>query len=492
MHYLSKSRLISGWQCGKRLWLEKYQPDDAVVDEGMQYRFDIGNQVGAVAQQQFPDGVLIEHDDELSEALRETENRLAEPGPVTLFEATFQADGVLIRADIFIRDANDRVRLIEVKSSTQVKDYHLQDCAIQLFVLEQLDCQVERVELAHINNQFVYAGDGNYDGLLNFADVTAEAKRLQPTVPQLAAELRALLDGPEPEIRMGKHCSHPFDCAFVQYCRRQEFGPPAEMPVSWLPGGQTLHARLQAEGYRDIRDIPAGQLSDTAEWCRRVAVAGEPELDPAAAAELGALGWPRYYFDFETLAPAVPVFAGTRPYSAQAFQWSCHVEHEDGTLEHTEFLADGNGAPMRPCAEALIEALGDHGPIYMYTGYERSVLNALIELFPDLEAPLQAVCDRLFDLHPVTKRNYYHPDMHGSWSIKAVLPTIAPDLSYADLDEVKVGTDAEIKFLEMINPATAPDRADVLRQALLRYCRLDTEAMVRLAWHLEGRSVHVG
>jgi len=146
-HYLSKSKLISGWQCGKRLWLEKYQPTDAVIDPAMQRRFDIGNEVGDLARQLFPGGILIEHGQELSQALRETENLLAAPGPITLFEATFQADGVLIRADVLVRDEHDAVRLIEVKSSTSVKDYHKQDCAIQLWVLEQLNYNVQQLEL---------------------------------------------------------------------------------------------------------------------------------------------------------------------------------------------------------------------------------------------------------------------------------------------------------------------------------------------------------
>ena len=374
LHYLSKSKLISGWQCGKRLWLEKNQPDDADVSGQTEHVFAIGNQVGEVAQQQFPEGVLIEHDFELGEALRETEERLAEPGPVTLFEATFQADGVLIRADVLIRNEAGQIRLIEVKASTKVKDYHLQDCAIQLWVLEQLNYDVVRVELAHINNQFVYPGDGDYDGLFTYANVTADTRTLQSTVPQLVAEMREVLDGPEPQVPMGRHCTHPFDCSFVSYCDLQENGSSSEVPITWLPGGRTLHTQLREDGYKDIRDIPAGYLTHrAAEWCRRVTVAGEAELNPAATGDFAAFGWPRYYFDFETMAPAVPVFAGMRPYNAQAFQWSCHMELENGLMDHREFLADGDKAPMRSCAESLIDALGNFGPIFVYTSFEDGV-----------------------------------------------------------------------------------------------------------------------
>ena len=343
---------------------------------------------------------------------------------------------------------------------------------------------VTRVDLAHINNQFVYAGDGNYDGLLAFEDVTEQAKEHQGEVQALISRLRDMLSAGEPDINVGPQCTTPFNCGFIDHCT----GPLAEVPVYWLPGGRRAAQQLVDAGYNDIRDIPEGYLRNKkAEWTRRVTVEGEPELDPAAAEELAGLGWPRYYFDFETLAPAVPRFAGTSPYKAEAFQWSCHIEHEDGRLEHAECLPPANQAPMRACAESLIEALGDSGPVFMYSAYERGVIKRLIEHFPDLELPLASILDRLFDLLPVTQRNYNHPDMHGSWSIKAVLPTVAPDLSYADLDIVSVGTQAGDAWLESIAPETPEPRKAELREALLRYCKLDTLAMVRLAWFLEGR-----
>lgn len=494
MHRLSKTKLVNAWQCGKRLWLEKYRPELSVVTPDMQQRFDTGNQVGDIAQALFPDGILIEHNDELELAIEETASRLDEAGSVALFEATFRAQGVLVRADVLVRDEAGQVRLIEVKSSGEVKDYHLQDCAIQLWVLEQCGLSVARVELAHVNKEFVYPGGGDYAGLLTFADVTAEARELQPQVPRLIAEAREVLDGPEPEISPGKHCRKPYPCPLEGHCLTQATGE-AEWPIHWLPGGMTLHSRLLNDGYRDIRDIPAGELTHVnAERCRRVTVSGEPELSSAAADELRAHGWPRYYFDFETLSPTVPVFVGTRPFQMQAFQWSCHVEHKDGRIEHLEFLPDmqldAQEPPMRACAEALIAALGTSGPVFMYHHYERTVINSLIDWCPELTAELQHIDKRLVDLLPITRSNYCHPNLRGSWSIKAVLPTVAADLSYDELTEVTVGTEAGVRFLEMIDAETPVDRVPVLREALLRYCKLDTEAMVRLAWFLEGRQSH--
>ena len=483
--HLSKSRLISGWQCGKRLWLEKYAPELLEYSSATQAAFAVGHQVGAAAQSLFPEGILIGHDQALGQAIAETEELLARPGPITLFEATFEAKGVLIRADVLIRDTDDDLRLIEVKAATGVKDYYLVDCAIQRWVLEQKGLPLKRLELAHINNQFVYAGNGDYQGLFTLVDVLDEAGDLEDEVELLIADMREMLARDEPDTPMGPQCTAPFVCPFYDYC----LGPQPEMPVYWLPGGQAATSRLINAGYDDIRQIPDGFLTNAlAERCRQVSISGVYVLDPAAGEELRSLGWPRYYFDFETMAPAVPLFAGTRPYRAQAFQWSCHIEQEDGFLEHKEFIAEGTEAPMRSCAESLISALGSDGPIFMYSSYERTIIRGFIDLFPDLAELLQQIVDRLYDLHPITKKYYYHPDMHGSWSIKAVLPTVAPDLSYGDLDIVSSGDMAEPAFLEMIDKKTAPERRAALRKALLKYCELDTLAMVRLAHFLEGRA----
>ena len=391
---------------------------------------------------------------------------------------------MLVRADILCREGTGQLHLIEVKAATSVKDYYLVDCAIQLWVIQEAGLPVQRLDLAHINNQFVYAGDGDYRGLFTLVDVLDECHELQDEVDALGGEMREVLSGGEPAIAMGSHCTDPFGCPFQDYCA----GPQPEMPVYWLPGGGTAADRLMDAGYFDIRNIPKGFLTnELAERCRQVSVSGQYFLDPSAAEELRSLGWPRYYLDFETIAPAVPRYAGTRPYSAQAFQWSCHVEYQDGAIEHLEFLADGIEAPMRPCAESLIEALGEEGTVFMYSPYERKIIRGFIGLFPDLAYQLQRIVDRLYDLFPITKKNYYPPDMHGSWSIKAVLPTVAPDLDYGELDIVTNGAMAEPAFLEMIDEDTELKRRGELREGLLKYCELDTLAMVRLARFLEGR-----
>ena len=227
--------------------------------------------------------------------------------------------------------------------------------------------------------------------------------------------------------------------------------------------------------------MPADKLNnDTHLRIHKVVKSGQPEILPQAGEFMRELAYPRYYFDFETVGPAIPVWKGTRPYAALPFQWSCHVEHEDGRLDHLEFLSLNGKPPMRACSEQMIRDMGTEGPILMYTSYEKGVINKLAERFKDLATPLHAIVDRLVDLAPPIKQAYYHPDMKGSWSLKAVLPTIAPDLDYNALEGVHEGTEASNAYLEAINPETSAERKEELRHQLLKYCEYDTLAMVRL------------
>jgi hypothetical protein len=483
---LSKSKILSGIQCPKRLYLEVHHPELAVEDEELARRFSIGHQVGEVAQQLCPDGKLIEYDDGLSRALEETQLLLREPPKNSIFEATFAHDGVLIRADL-LGWGEEGYRLTEVKASTSVKDYHYVDCAIQSWVMEGEGYPLEHIELAHIDNNFIYPGGGDYRGLLHHEDITEGVMALRDQVPGWVENCKPHLAGEMPKIETGSHCTDPFDCPFYDYCSPEE-GP--EYPVSALPRGGKVAEALLAEGIEDIRDIPEGYLrNENHERVRRITASGQPELDPEAGKYLRSLPYPRRYLDFETIQFAVPIWAGTRPYRQLPFQWSCHVEDEPGKLRHAEFLYTSGNAPMRPLDEKLLATLGDDGPIFVYGSFEKTRLTELAEMFPDLSDGLDSLIGRLVDILPLTRRSYYHPEMKGSWSIKAVLPNVAPELNYEDLEEVQHGAEAQLAYLETIDPATATSRHNELKNDLLEYCKMDTLALVKLAYFLQGAEI---
>ena len=476
--YLSKSRLIAAWQCPKRAHLEKHHPELGVITPQVRSLWATGHRVGEVARQLYgtPGSVEIEFDKRIGLLLDRTRELIEGGANFPIFEATFRYEGVLVRVDVLLPD-QPGWRMVEIKASTSVKDYHVLDCAIQDWVLRNSGIDVTAVALAHVNNRFVYPGAGDYDGLLIEHDLTDEIRTLEPAVVDLVDRARDAVTGSPPEVDVGVHCGSPYDCPFLDYC----WPTDTRYPVSGLGGGKAKLGEYVSLGYRDIRDVPAESITaETQQRIHRVTRSGEPELLGGARRALEALPYPRYYLDFETIAPAVPFWAGTRPYGLLPIQWSCHVEESAGRIRHREFLDLSGDPPMRALGLDLIDCLGDAGPVFTWTRYEEGVLKSLAELCPDLAGPLSNIIGRLYDLHPLVKDNYYHPDMLGSWSIKAVMPTISPDMDYAKLDGIREGTAASDGFIEAIQPDVSPDRKAELDEQLRRYCRFDTEAMVEI------------
>jgi hypothetical protein len=486
---LSKSRIMASLQCLKRVHLEVNRRDLSRYSKAAEAAFELGHAIGGLAVDLYggDQGTYIEYrGGSFMKALGQTRQLMQSMFRAPLFEATLQYEGVLVREDVLLpvaADGKDSWRIVEVKASSRIKPEHIHDCAVQAWVHRGAGFPLEAIALAHVDNRFVYRGDGDYNGILSEQDVSERVFDLLPSVPLWVERARAAIAGPMPEVAVGQHCASPYECPFMDFC----WPGDAEYPVTGLGGGRKRLGVWVMNGYRDIRDVPVAEI-DSEQQLRihRVTRAGRPELLPGAREFADSLPYPRFYLDFETVAPAIPVWPGTRPYQTLPFQWSCHIERAPGLMEHAEFLDLSGKPPMRTLAEQLIRDLESRGPVLMYTPYERQVIDGLAAMFPDLAPSLESIVVRLVDLHPVTKTNYYHPGMLGSWSIKAVLPTIAPDMDYASLEGIREGTEASTAYLEAIAPQTPPARKAGIRDALLTYCRHDTEAMVRLVQFFQG------
>jgi hypothetical protein len=487
MQNLSKSKIIAYRQCPKRLWLEIHKPD-LRDDSGSEMVFQIGYEVGDVARGIYdPDhtGDMIDINELGHSAALARSAELLAQGQKPIFEAGVTIDGALAYADVMLPDHSDgtlRWRMIEVKSSTAVKDYHHDDIAVQTYIATTSGVNLTSVSLAHIDNSFVYQGDGNYQGLLYEVDLTEEALFRNEEVRDWIAGAQAVaaLDL-EPEVATGPQCSKPFDCGFCAYCNRDVVSP--EFPLSSLPRlHPTKRVRIEAAGHDDLREVPDEFLNIIQNRVKQCSIAGEQFFDAeGAAADLAPFGFPAYFLDFETVMFAVPIWKGWRPYRQIPFQFSLHRLDESGDLHHTEFLDLSGADPSEPFAKDLVDQCGSEGPVFVYNAaFEKTLIRELTERFPELAPALLAINDRIVDLLPIARNRYYHPSQHGSWSIKAVLPAICPELSYDTLEGVQNGGMAVESYKEAIAPATTPERKQEICRQLLDYCKLDTFAMVRM------------
>jgi len=478
---LSKSKFLAGLQCQKRVYLEVHHPNWASPpDPSLQAVLDMGTEIGALARSRFPGGILIEESYRQREAaLAHTASVSADPATSAIFEGAFEHDGVLVRVDILERiggtdGTSHSWRLIEVKSSSRVKDVHLNDLAIQSEVLHGAGLTLSAIGLMHINTDYGYdGGEIDLHRLFAIVDVTDAVTLRRTEVPAQVAAMKAVLrQNTPPAVEPGHHCHSPYECPFWDHCTKDK-------PARWifhLPGSKQVVSRLVEQGITTIDEIPEDttltvpqrRVKDNVEW-----------ISSSLGTALRTIRYPVHHVDFETVMLAVPRFPATRPYQSIPVQWSNHIEEESGSLTHHEFLHAEPTEPRKQWAEALIESLGTHGSICVYSAYEGAMMRQLAEAFPEFRSAFHAILKRLWDLHPLIKDHYYHPAFNGSYSIKSVLPAVTPSLGYGDL-AIQAGGQAAAEYYRMVFVETDwVERAEI-KDALLRYCARDTMALVEL------------
>ena len=484
---LSKSKITSFEQCPKRLWLQTHRPYLAEPDAGAEARFAAGHEVGDAACTLCSGGIMIEAEPDLAAALQRTQELTSASAQDPLFEATFAHDGVLVRVDIMEPDGLGGWHVAEVKSSTSRKDYHVADLATQLWVLREAGVQVSSAAIRHLNNQFFLTEEGNYQGAFVDTPSLEDAKPLALQRPKLVAEIRSVLDGEEPVRHPGDHCHDPFPCEFAAYCSRDL--EMARYPVSSPPRtGRQLAAKWAEHGIVELEDVPPGSFTNAIHArIHEATLSGVPYHDPDGARRIiGDWAYPRTYLDFETIAFALPRWLGTKPWEQVPFQFSAHIDDGEGQITHREYLSLDGKDPRRACAEALVAGIPHDGAIIAYNAaFERSCILRLAERFSDLADDLRSIAARIVDLLPVTREHWYHRDQGGSWSIKAVLPTISNEGSYTEL-EVADGPAAQLAYLEAIAPDTSLARRTEIADSLKLYCAKDTYAMIEVLHHLIG------
>ncbi len=477
---ISKSQFLKGIQCLKSLYLLKYHPElIPEIDESQEALFQSGKEVGVIARGLFPGGVEIVFDAEnFSKQLEQTKTEIKK-GANILYEAAFSHNSLFIKSDIFKKSPRGW-ELYEVKSSTKIKeeDLHFEDVAFQYHVLNGIGLSISKAHLVHINNQYERNGDIEVEKLFTINDVTKDVVGMQGEILARINAQRNILAGEMPKIDIGEYCAVPYDCEFQGHCWKHI----PEESVFNLKGRGIKHFDLYRKGIIQLKDIPIHLLPASGKLQLECALERKNYLDKVALKEfLKSLWYPLYLLDFETLRGPIPFFNRTRPYQQIPFQYSLHyVEKEEGKMGHSEFLSNPNSDPRKLLVEKLLKEIPPHACVVVYNmTFEKGVLNNLKTWFPEFEEKINHIIGNLRDLMtPFKNQTYYSWQMQGSYSMKAVLPSLIPELSYDGM-EVSNGDMAMLAYKKMCE-STNPSEIERLRKALLDYCRLDTLGMVKI------------
>lgn len=439
-HILSKSTFMYGCQCSKRLYLLKFKGElRNPEEEEEQSIFASGTNVGLLARDLFPDGVDASPPDTFSYHLSvEQTQKYIQEGKTIIYEASFNFNGVLCAIDILVKE-NNKWFAYEVKGTTKVKDQHIIDGSLQYNVITKSGLPIEDIFIIHLNNKYVRQGELEIQELFVKESILHEVIEQQKFIESKIIELKKMVaEGKEPVIAVGDHCFVPYDCNFTNYC--------------W--------ENIEKEENKSVRETCINK-----EYLNEF---------------FSEFQYPYFYFDFETIMPAIPEFNESRPYQQIPFQYSLHIQRtKNSGLEHFEFLGDGLNDPRLPLINQLLNDLGKTGSIIVWNQtFEISRLKELARDFPEYEIKIYEVIERIVDLMlPFRKKQYYHADFNESYSIKKVLPVLVPELSYGEL-AIKEGTTASVTYAELRNQ-TSEIHAEQ-RKHLLEYCKLDTLAMVRI------------
>ena len=494
--YLSKSKYCSAVQCPKMLWLRTYKPelfDDSVMNEAV---LTTGNEVGDLAMGLFGDFTeMTEYTDgklDIRIMLERTDEELAKGTPV-ICEASFSYEGNYCAVDILKNFGDGNVEIYEVKSSTSVHDIYIHDAAYQNYVLTSLGLNVKKVCIVHIDSSYVRHGELELDKLFKINDVTTETKEKFHEIGQYISFLNQYLEKTdEPEMPISMRCHNPYECGFYQYCSK-ELPKPNVFDIASLQKRTAF--KLYESGIVSFEDVlrtnsvkenymiqVEHELSDC-----------EPFIDHRFIKDfMDTLSYPLYFLDFETCQFAIPQYDNSKPFQQIPFQYSLHyIESEGDELKHTEFLAYPGKDPRRDLAEALCRDIPMNVCTTAYNmGFEKGRIKELAELFPDLAEHLKNIRENIKDLMiPFQKKKYYSRAMQGSYSIKYVLPALFPNdpsLDYHNLEGVHKGDEASQTFIRM--QTMDKDELEEWRGYLLKYCCLDTFAMVKVWEKLKSAS----
>ena len=483
---LSKSRYCKCVQCPKILWLKEYKKEEEVPSE-KDAVFKNGRIVGELAKGLFGKYEDIEYNKNLNIMIRKTNEVLKNKSNI-ITEASFNYNNNFCSVDILKNDI-DGVEIYEVKSSTKLEDIFIDDVSYQYYVLSSLGYNVKKAALVHINKEYIRGEELELDKLFKIEDLTniaiSKKEEIENNISEFNKFMQIHSKDNEPNIDIGMKCTEPYMCDFWNYCIKKLPKPN----VFDIGGGMHRRNKFQKyyEGKISFKDLITENLNP--KYIEQIDFELnnlEPKIDKEAIKKvLDSLKYPLYFIDYETYQTSIPKIKGTKPYEQLPFQYSLHIIKEKGApIEHKEFLAEIDDKDfIRHFAESMIKDIQENGSVIIYNkSFEPARNREIATLYPDLAEELERINGNIVDFMEVFKRReYYMKEMHGSASIKDVLPALYPDdtmLDYHGLPVVHNGTEASDAFISL--EGKTKEEQEKIRHGLLLYCELDTFAMVKL------------
>ncbi len=490
---LSKTQFIYYLQCPKYLWLYKNKKDIFKGEEKLDYKQLQGESVEFWAYSQYKDSVDCEAESKsLFESIDKTKEIISS-GKKTLLQPSFYDGNLFCRNDLLVFDKKSKKwDLIEVKSSTKIDEkLHIIDVAFQKICLNNCGLEINKTYLYFVNNEYIRMGDVEPEKLIKKEDITEKVLLMEPVIKIKIKEALEFIEKNinEPDVKILKQCNDPHGCGFIDYCWEK------------IPNHSVYDLTLKKEYLEELVNKDKIKLEDvpeeiiTRENKKRyylAAITNKVFIDKVGIKnELSKLIYPLYFLDYESYAPAVPLFDGFKPYQQMVFQYSLHIkESPDAEIKHYHFLTDKWEDPCPELLKNLISQIGKIGTILVWNErFEKARNEEMANTYKEFEDKLLSINNRVYDLATIFKNNYYvHKDFKGKWSIKTILPVLISSLSYKDLN-IQEGGAASDSYRKIIDENISKEEKENLQKDMLEYCKVDTLAMVEIFNELQSQLI---
>ncbi len=487
---LSKSEYMMFLRHPALLWLKKHDKSKLpVIDDNTQSVFDAGHLFETYAEQLFPDAVKLGFDNyyEYLSLPERTQNAIKE-GAKTIFQGRFEHSQLTFICDVIKFLDEKTVDLYEIKSSTKVKIEHELDLAFQMIVLELCGYTVRNISVIHVNNEYIKNGDINPNEFTAIVDITENVKsKREFTEVKIKEALKVANSTTMPDLSPSIAAYGSLKEWLGVYRTLVQVEPESIYDL-FIASADKL-GQLEALNIKNLIDIPSEfPLSDKQRLQVQATRENKLLLELEKIKEfLGTFTYPLYFLDYETLGSIVPYFDGMRSYQQLPFQYSLDVlDSPDSELKHFEYLHRENSNPAEAISKMLKSQIGTSGSIVTWNAsFEKGCNTLLGTLLPEYKQFYEEVNNRIVDLMiPFFNSWYVRKDFCGSASIKAVLPVLAPELSYKALG-IQEGGSAQRLWMEAVLYGKREAEKEQILADLIKYCGLDTLAMVEIYKHLK-------